>query len=228
MIDNLQMMEHVRANHGDNVELIHDVHERLRPALAVDFAKQCEKLRLFYLEDILAPEDVAWFENIRATCTTPLAMGELFVTPSEWNSFCAKRLFDFARMHMSAIGGITPARKVAAMCEAFGVRTAWHGPPDVTGIGHAANVHLDLASPAFGIQEWCPGGDTMKPNEGMLANLYACFPGTPELRKGYLYVSDKPGLGVDIDEAAIAKFPAKPRVDQWTQARLPDGTIVRP
>jgi mannonate dehydratase len=227
MSDNLHMLEHMREAHGDEVELIHDIHERLRPALAVEFAKQCEKLRLFYLEDALAPEDNAWFENIRASCTTPLAMGELFTTPTEWNGLVSKRQIDFTRMHMSAIGGITPARKVAALCEAFGVKTAWHGPPDVTGIGHAANVHLDLVSPSFGVQEWCPGGDPMK-RDGILANLYEVFPGTPELRKGYLYVSDRPGLGVDVDEAAAAKWPAVKRVDTWTQARLPDGSVTRP
>ena len=63
------------------------------------------------------------------------------------------RLIDFIRIHISQIGGLTMARKVAALCEFFAVRTAWHGPGDVSPVGHAAHVHLDLATPNFGIQE---------------------------------------------------------------------------
>jgi mannonate dehydratase len=62
------------------------------------------------------------------------------------------QLIDFIRVHISAIGGITPARKLAALCEAFGVRTAFHGPGDVSPIGHAANVHLTSPVPNFGIR----------------------------------------------------------------------------
>ena len=65
-------------------------------------------------------------------------------------------------MHISQIGGITPARKLAALCEAFGVRTAWHGPGDVSPVCHAANIHLDMAVPNFGIQEWAGIGERLR------------------------------------------------------------------
>ncbi|HEY3235079.1 MAG TPA: enolase C-terminal domain-like protein, partial [Polyangiaceae bacterium] len=150
----LEALDTVRAKLGNSVELIHDVHERLKPAQAVEFAKLVEPIGLFYLEDLLAPEDVAWLENVRQVCTTPLALGELFVHPIEWISLFAKRLIDFMRMHVSAMGGITPARKAAAAGELFGVRTAWHGPPDLSPLGQAANLHLDLVVPNFGVQEF--------------------------------------------------------------------------
>jgi mannonate dehydratase len=54
------------------------------------------------------------------------------------------------------------------------------------------------------------------------------FPGLPEVRNGYLYPNDKPGLGLDIDEALAAEYPPQDEVIQWTQARLPDGTPARP
>jgi mannonate dehydratase len=54
------------------------------------------------------------------------------------------------------------------------------------------------------------------------------FPGTPEVRHGYLYANDKPGLGIDMDEAIAAKYPCQDFVEEWTQTRLPDGTAVRP
>jgi len=124
--DAIKAIEHMRVHIGDEVELLHDVHERLKPAEAVEFAKELEKYRLFFLEDLLAPEDIEWFENVRAVCTTPLAMGELFTHPREWTPLIARRQIDFVRMHISDMGGLIPARKVATMAEAFGVRTAWH------------------------------------------------------------------------------------------------------
>lgn len=225
----LKVMEHIRKIFGDSIEIIHDVHERLTCAQAVDFAKQCESLRLFFLEDALAPEHIGWFANIRQACTTPLAMGELFNSPLEWTPLITNRLIDFMRMHITQMGGLTPAKKVAALGEIFGVRTAWHGPGDVSPVGHMLNLHLDLASPNFGIQEftadyhWDP-----KRKLGVAPELEEVFPGCPQLRRGYLYPNDKPGLGVDLDEAAAARFPPIPTVDEWTQSRLPDGSLNRP
>jgi mannonate dehydratase len=214
----LAAIEAVRAHFGDGIELLHDVHERLRPAQAVEFAKELERYRLFFLEDLLAPEDIAWFANVRATCTTPLAMGELFVHPAEWTPLIVNRRIDFVRMHISAMGGLTPARKVAAMAEIQGIRTAWHGPGDVSPVGHAANLHLNLATPNFGIEEFPGFNDALR----------EVFPGCPELRRGYLYPNPKPGWGVDLNEQAAARFPCQNIVDVWTQARLPDGSLARP
>src|SRR5215475_12808678 len=103
-------------------------------------------------------------------------------------SLVANRWIDFIRCHLSAIGGLSPARKIAATCEMFGVRTAWHGPANVSPIGHAVNMHLDLASINFGIQEQNRFNDVLR----------EVFPGAPEITGGYMYSNDKPGLGVDI------------------------------
>ena len=83
----------------------------------------------------------------------PLAMGELFNTQQEYVPLIAERLIDFIRIHISQIGGLSMARKVAALCEFFGVKTAWHGPGDVSPVGHAAGLHLELATHNFGIHE---------------------------------------------------------------------------
>lgn len=214
----LAALEHVRTTLGEELELLHDVHERLAPAAAVEFARDCQSLRLFFLEDPLAPEDLAWLDNIRRVCTTPLAMGELFNHPREWTPLITGRQIDFMRMHLTQMGGLTPARKVAALGELYGVRTAWHGPGDVSPVGHALNVHLDVAAPNFGIQEFSGFSDA----------LQNVFPGCPELRGGYLYPNDQPGLGLDIDETLAAKFPCRDPVVEWTQARLPDGSLHRP
>ncbi len=214
----LDMIEHVRAAVGPDVELLHDIHERLRPIDAVAFAKAVEPFNLFFLEDPLAPEDLEWFRNIRGQCATPIAMGELFNHPREWTPLIQDRLIDFIRMHISQMGGLTPARNVAAFANMYGIRTAWHGPGDVSPVGHAANLHLDLWAPNFGVQEWCRFNDL----------VYDLFPGTPEVRSGYMYPNDQPGLGIDINEDLAAKYPCTDEVIQWTQTRAPDGGPMRP
>lgn len=212
------LFERLRADLPPEIELLHDVHERLPPADAVWLARALEPCRLFFLEDPLAPEDLEWFANIRAVCATPLAMGELFNHPREHVPLVAGRLIDFLRVHISQIGGITPALKLAHLCGAFGVRTAWHGPLDVSPVGMAACVHLDVACHNFGIQEWAFRNE-------IEAEM---FPGLPEPRDGYVYPGDGPGLGIGFDEALAARFPCDTANPAWTVSRLPDGSIWRP
>ncbi len=216
-----KLFEHLRSTVGDEVELLHDVHERLNPNQAINLCKELEKYHLFFLEDPLAPEDKDYFRPLRQQTSTPIAMGELFNTQQEYLPLISERLIDFIRIHISQIGGLSMARKVALLSEFFGVRTAWHGPGDVSPVGHAAGLHLELASYNFGIHEGYPF-----PSE-----TRAVFPGCPEIRDGYLYVHEAPGLGIDIDEKLAAKFPPpeQPTFDhRWGETRRRDGTVVRP
>lgn len=214
----VKLFDAMRTRFGFGVEFCHDVHERLEPIEAIRMAKELEPYRLFFLEDALAPEQVDWFDHMRNQTHTPLAMGELFTNPMEWRNIIAKRQIDFIRCHISAIGGLTPARKLALFCEPFSVRTAWHGPGDVSPIGHAANIHLNLSSWNFGIQEW----------SGMGERAQEVFSGCPWIDGGYVYVNDRPGLGMDINEELAVKYPCSEVLPTWTNARRPDGTIARP
>ena len=214
----VDLFDHVRGATGDGLFLLHDIHERLAPIDAIRLAKDLEPYRLFFLEDPLPPEHVEWFRRLRDQSSTPIAMGELHNHPLEWRSLITDQLIDFIRSHLSQLGGLTPARKLAALCEAFGVRTAWHGPGDVSPVGHAANLHLDLACHNFGIQEVGGFGEALR----------EVFPGTPDLRDGYLWANDEPGLGVEIDEAKAALYPIELSPITWTQSRWPDGTAWTP
>jgi mannonate dehydratase len=216
-----KLFEYLRKQLGDEVELLHDMHERVPPILALQMARDLEQFKLFFLEDPLSPEDVGYFAKMRALTSTPIAMGELFNNPNEYVPLISGRLIDFIRIHLSQIGGLTPARKVAALCEFFAVRTAWHGPGDVSPVGHAANVHLDIAIPNFGIQE----------SRVFTQAEQDVFPGCPELKDGYYHVNDKPGLGIDLDEKLAAKFPIKddPPFDlRWGNLRRRDGASTKP
>jgi mannonate dehydratase len=215
-----RLFERLRSELGEELELLHDVHERVPPMLAVRLAKDLEPYRLFFLEDVVAPEDVGYLPMLRAQTATPIALGELFVNEQEYVPLVRDRLIDFIRVHLSDIGGLTPARKLAALCDWFGVRTAWHGPGDVSPVGHAANLHLDLACRNFGVQEITLFDERTR----------EVFPGCPEVRDGALWCNERPGLGVDLDERAAARFPFPdhPLNGSWPELRRRDGTVTRP
>jgi mannonate dehydratase len=223
MLGTIKMFEYIRNKFGDSLELIHDMHERLDPIEAVRLVKQLEQFRPFYAEDPLAPEQIAYFKMMREQCTTQIAMGELFDHPLEWVGLISDRQIDFIRVGFQHIGGITPGLKVARLAEAFGVRTAWHGPGDFDPIGHAAQGHVDLTVHNFGIQE--------EVDLGWPEITQEVFPGCPTMKKGYMYINEAPGIGVDINEELAAKYPW-PAWPAGTGFRFPirnaDGTQITP
>jgi mannonate dehydratase len=217
----LKLLEVCRQELGEEVELLHDMHERVSPNQAVQFCKDAEKFKLFFMEDPLSPEDLGYFRQIRQNCATPIAMGELFNSPHEWVPLIGERLIDYIRVHVSQTGGFTPARKIAALGEMYGVKTAWHGPGDVSPVGHMANVTLDVTCYNFGIQEYSPFNDRTQ----------EVFQGCPAMKDGYLWVSEKPGWGIEVDEKAAAKFPFTAGRNNlnggWGEVRRRDGTVIK-
>jgi mannonate dehydratase len=210
--------EYIRKNISWDIEIGHDVHERPTPRGAVMLAKAVEPYRPFFIEDLFAPEDVSWYKIVREQSSVGIAMGELFVNQNEWLPLVSNRYIDLIRMHISAAGGLNLARKVAYTCEFFGVQTAWHGPPNVSPVGHAVNLHLDLAIYNFGI---CEG-------RAFNEQLQELFPGCPEIRNGIRYSNDKPGLGIDIDEKVAAKYPPTGDFGSERGAHDPEGAPRRP
>jgi mannonate dehydratase len=192
-----RLFAHLRSKLGEEVELLHDSHERLNPVQAARLAKGLEPYHLFYLEDVLRPEYKESFRLVREHSTTPLAMGELFNTLWDCVPLIKEQLIDFIRCDLGHIGGITNARKVAALAEAFQVQTAWHGPADVGPPTHAANVHVDISIPNFGVQEMVFFPEATQ----------EVIPGAPEYKDGYLMVRETPGLGTDVNEELAKKYP---------------------
>ena len=231
MRDTLKLFDGIRSKVGFDVALCHDVHERLSPIEAIRFACEMERFELFFLEDAIPLEDGKWLRQLREKTRIPLAQGELFNNPYEWKTLIAEQLIDFIRVHLSQIGGITPGRKLQLFAEQFGVKTAWHGPGDMSPIAHAANIHIDLSARNFGVQEWSgiePPNFVIQNLKGPHGALLEVFPGLPEFHAGYVYANDKPGLGVDIDETQALKYPCENTVTTWTQTRLADGTLQTP
>jgi len=175
---------------------------------------------MFFVEDILPPEQIDWFRRIKQVTTTPMAMGELFTSPREYVPLISERTIDFVRCRVSQIGGITAAKKIAGLCEDFGVRTAWQEGGDNDPVNQLAAYHVDLTIPSFGIQE----------ENHFPPVVHDLLPGTAQLRGGYLYGNGEPGLGIDVKEEAALKYPLKPLRpgDSWTTVRGMDGSLVKP
>jgi mannonate dehydratase len=212
-----KLFETVRKRCGEQVDLLHDTHERVQPQDMINMCRRLEEYNPYWIEDPLTPENMDWFPQLRSSTTVPFAMGELFNNTNEFIPYMAKRSFDYIRCHVSQVGGISPAMKIARLGEFFNVKSGWHGPGDVSPVGHAAHCHIDLAIWNFGVQESVEFSEkTME-----------VFPGCPQIKKGYLYVNEAPGLGIDVNEALAAKYPINNHAGKWT-IRKRDGTIIRP
>jgi mannonate dehydratase len=207
-----KLFAHLRDKLGAEIELMHDVHEQLAPIDAARLAKSVEPYRLFLLEDPLMPEHRESWPLVRAASTTPLAIGEIFTSRWDCLPLFMNRWIDFIRMKPLHVGGITEARKILTLAEPFNVRSAMHGAGDIGPIAQAASASVQAVIPNFGVQEW-----TRYPEQA-----YEVVSGVCEMRNGYLYPNERPGLGMDVNETEAAKYP-------YQQAYMPlvrraDGT----
>jgi len=198
---------------GWDVHLLHDVHHRLTPIEAARLGKDLEPYRPFWIEDATPAEDQESFRLIRQHTTTPLAVGEIFSSIWDCKGLIENRLIDYIRATVLHAGGITHMRQIAALADLHQVRTGCHGATDLSPVTMAAALHLGLAIPNFGIQEYMRH----------TAETDAVFPHAYSFADGMLHPGDAPGLGVEIDETLAETFP-------YDRAYLPvnrleDGTM---
>lgn len=208
-----RLFETLRAKLGPQPRLLHDAHHRLTPQEAARLAKSLEPYDLFWLEDLTPAENQEAFRLIRQHSTTPLAVGEIFNSIWDAKDLIQEQLIDYLRATIVGAGGITHLRRIADFAALWQVRTGCHGATDLSPVTMGAALHFDSWVPNFGIQEYMrhtPETD-------------AVFPHTYHFAAGLLFPGEAPGHGVDIDEAAAAKFPYEPR--QLPIARLRDGTM---
>ena len=208
-----RLFEQLRADHGDEVHLLHDVHHRLTPIEAGRLGKDLEPYRLFWMEDATPAENQEAFRLIRQHTTTPLAVGEIFNTLWDCKDLIQNQLIDYLRMTIVGSGGVTHLRRVADFAAVWQVRTGCHGATDLSPVTLGTAVHFDTWVPNFGIQEYMrhsPETDDV-------------FPHDYSFRDGSLHAGEMPGHGVDIDETLAAKYPYAPK--QLPIARLEDGSM---
>ncbi len=192
-----RLFEALRAELGDELHLLHDVHHRLTPIEAARLGRDLEPYRLFWMEDAVPAEDPAAFELIRRHTTTPLAVGEVFNTIWDCKALIERQLIDYVRCTVVHAGGITHLKRIFDFAALHQVRTGSHGATDLSPVCMGAALHLDLAIPNFGIQEHMPH----------TAETDAVFPHAYRFEGGFMQPGEAPGHGVTIDEALAARYP---------------------
>jgi mannonate dehydratase len=209
-----QALAQIRERFGPELKILHDVHHRLLPREAAEFAKAVEPVRLFWLEDPTPAEDQDALKLLRQHSTVPVAIGEVFNTIWNCNKLIENELIDFIRVSVTYAGGITPVKRIVDLAGLHHVRTGFHGAPSHSPLSMAAQAHLNAWAPNFGIQEYLVLGTP---------ECDALFPSDHKLVNGLFHVSDGPGLGVDFDEKEAARYTYQP--GSHPIVRLEDGTL---
>ncbi|MFD5029010.1 D-mannonate dehydratase ManD [Streptomyces sp. NPDC058220] len=207
------VFEAVRNEFGPELPLLHDAHHRLTPIQAAQLGKDLEPYRLFWLEDCTPAEDQDGLRLVRRHTTTPLAIGEVFNSVYDYQTLVSEKLIDYVRSAVTHFGGVSPLKKLFDFAAQHQIKSAIHGPEDISPVGMAAAIHLDLAIHNFGIQEYA--GYTPLTDE--------VFPHAYTFTDGYLHPGEAPGIGVELDEdlAAAHGYEAA----YLPVNRLLDGTV---
>ncbi len=208
------VFEAIRDRFGPDLKVLHDVHHRLLPREAAAFGKEIEKYNLFWMEDPTPAEDQSVLRIIRQHTTVPIAIGEVFNTVWNYKQLIEEDLIDFIRVSAVYGGGITHVRRIVELAALHNVRTGFHGAPSHSPISMAAQGHLNVWAPNFGIQEYLVLGTP---------ECDALFPSEHYYKDGAFYVSDEPGLGIDFDEEEADRYSYERRYHPI--CRLEDGTL---
>ncbi|MGF6232762.1 mannonate dehydratase [Inquilinus ginsengisoli] len=208
-----KLFARLRDVYGDDLHLLHDTHHRLTPIEAARLGKDLEPFRLFWLEDPVPAELQEGYRLIRQHTTTPIALGEVFNTIWDARLLMEEQLIDYIRATSVHAGGVTGLRRIFDFASVYHIRTACHGPMDVSPVAMGANVHIDLWVPNFGIQEF----------SGYTPLMHEVFPHSWRQEGGYLHPGEASGHGVDIDEDLAAKHPYQR--SYLPVNRLEDGTL---
>ncbi len=213
MRETIRLCEGVKAAVGDDLEICLDLHTRLDPMDAIPLCRELEPFNPYFLEDPIRSENPASFHQLRRHIHAPIAAGEQFATKWEFRELVEEELINYARIDLCIVGGLTEARKVANWCETHYINIAPHNP--LGPVSTAACLHLCLATSNFGVQEL-----PVRPN----STLTDVVPVQVDFERGYLLPADRPGLGIDFDEAAALAAP--PQYGQPPELRRADGSFT--
>jgi mannonate dehydratase len=204
----------VREEFGPELPLLHDGHHRLTPNQAASLGVSLEPYELFWLEDCTPGENQEGLRRVRSQTTTPLAIGEVFNSVFDYQTLITEQLIDYVRSAVTHTGGISALKKIMDFAAVYQIKSGFHGPTDISPVGQAAALHLDMAIHNFGIQEY------MKHSRDTLEVFETSY----TFDNGLLHPGENPGLGVEYNDELAATFP-------YQQAYLPvnrlqlDGTM---
>nr|WP_208382470.1 D-mannonate dehydratase ManD [Microbacterium ulmi] len=207
------VFEAVRNEFGPDPMLLHDAHHRLTPIQAARLGKDLEPYDLFWLEDVTPVDNPEALRLVRQHTTTPLAIGEVLNTVWDYRTLIQEQLIDYVRASVTHTGGITHLKRIFEFAGMYQIKSGSHGPTDISPVGMAAALHLDLAIHNFGMQEYMEH----QPVAGEVFRTSYTF------EDGLLHPGEAPGLGVEYDDEAAARFAYEPAY--LPMARLADGTV---
>lgn len=211
--DAIARVRAIREAVGPEFDICIDIHGRLTTPMALDFCKQVEVYRPYFVEEATQVEDLGELAHLRAHTSVPLATGERLHTKYEFSEICAQHLVDYVQPDMIHCGGITEMRKIAAMADAFRIQVLPHNPN--SRVCTFASVHFCMATPNAVLLE-ISGSE--KP---VWDDLF--FGTAIHYVDGFAQPPDRPGLGIDLDEAVAAQSPYQEK--DWHSPKFSDGSI---
>ena len=216
-----EVLERVQAAQGEGVDVGLDFHGRVHKPMAKQLAKALEPFGLLFIEEPLLSENVEGLAQIANLTATPIALGERLYSRWDFKPFFESRSVDIIQPDLSHAGGLSECRKIAAMAEAYDIAVAPHCPLGPMAL--AACLQLAACTPNVAIQEMSLG---IHYNVGHDLLNFVTNPEALSPVEGYLPIPDKPGLGVDIDEAAVRE--AHRERHRWRNPiwRHPDGSFA--
>jgi galactonate dehydratase len=215
MADAIDTVRRYREAVGNEVDLCIEIHRRLTPTEAVQLGNGIEQYHPFFYEDPVTPDNFDEMAYVADKISIPIATGERFSSPWEFEMALSRNSVQYVRPDVCLVGGITGARKVAALAEARHVGVVPHNP--LSPVSTAACLQIAATAPNFALQEY-PIGEDRPPKSDMVTGIPV------HDGNGFLIISDAPGIGLKLKEDAIEKCPETPRPVVTRLHR--DGSIV--
>lgn len=208
-----QAVEAMRQAGGDSLDIMLDLHARTTPAAAIQFGRMLTDYNLYWYEEPCWHETVDGLAEVAHALPFPIATGERLVSRWQFRELLEKRACAVIQPDVSHCGGISEARRIAAMAETYQIPVACHNP---TGpVGTAASLHVGFATPNYLVQEHVRN-DVPWRNDIVAAPLV--------LEKGLARTPTAPGLGIEINEKKAARHPCAPEVTMAAFHR--DGSVA--
>ena len=201
MRDAIDAVRQYREAVGVDVDLCVEIHRRLTPAEAVVLAEGIEPFHPYFYEDPIKPDNLDAMAMLAQKVRIPIATGERFFTLAQFATLLQRGAVSYVRPDVCVCGGLTAARKIAAMAEAMDVLVVPHNP--LSPVSTAACIQLAACIDNFALQE-LPRGEHEPPKSEIVKNPL-------QVEKGFIIVPDAPGIGVELTEDAQQRHPYRPR-----------------
>jgi galactonate dehydratase len=194
-------VEAMRKAAGDDVDIMLDLHARTTPAAAIQFGRLLVDYNLYWYEEPCWPEHVEGLVEVARALPIPIATGERLVLRPQFREVFEERACAIIQPDVSHCGGISEARRIAAMAETYMISVACHNPQGP--ISTAASLHVGFATPNYLIQE------VVRKDVPWRQDVVT---EPTQMEGGTSRVPTAPGLGIDINEREVAKHPFQPEV----------------